>query len=180
MNMVDMDEVKRQLDKAVEAHRHDVEEREDTSVSKRENKEIDEMKQELGKARNLLSILYRCCTWGMVGERPPELDMVKAYLNNEDVPEYHVGTDHVHDVKERKAVTKELASLMNKYGWDDWCNTPDYLLAEFIVDAVQAYGRTMNRNMLWHSGWKSLGSENECTGSWWHEDDIPDDAGQIK
>ena len=83
-------------------------------------------------------------------------------------------------MKERKAVVKELASLMNKYGWDDWFNTPDYLLAEFIVDAVQAYGRAMNRNMLWHSGWKPLGSEKEYTGSWWHEDDISDDAGQVK
>ena len=89
-------------------------------------------------------------------------------------------SNSVHDAKERKAVTKELTALMNKYGWDDWFNTPDYLLAEFIVDAVQAYGRTMNRNMLWHSGWKPLGSENEYTGAWYLEDDMHDDAGQVK
>ena len=137
-----------------------------------EDKKLDEVKQELDKARNMLAMLYRCCTWGIVGERPLELDLVKAYLNNESVLNHHVGTDHVHDVRERKAVAKELAVLMNKYGWDDWCNTPDYLLAEFIVDAVQAYGRTMNRNMLWHSGWKPLGSENECTDAWYIEDDF--------
>lgn len=144
-----------------------------------ENKELNDMKQELDRARNLLAMLYRCCTWGIVGERPAELDVVKAYLDSEDMSKYSVGTNHRHDVKECKAVAKELAVLMNKYGWDDWFNTPDYLLAEFIVDAVQAYGRTMNRNMLWHSGWKPLGSENEYTGSWWHEDDISDDAGQV-
>ena len=142
-----------------------------------ENKELNEMKQELDKARNMLAMLYRCCNWGIIGERPHELDVVKAYLNDEAVPRYRVGTDHVHDVKERKVVAKELASLMNKYGWDDWCNTPDYLLAEFIVDAVQAYGRIMNRNMLWHSGWKPLGGERKCTDAWCYEDDICD-AGQ--
>lgn len=87
---------------------------------------------------------------------------------------------HRHDVKEREAVVKELAALMNKYGWDDWFNTPDYLLAEFIVDAVRAYGRTMNRNMLWHSGWNPLGGENKCTDAWYCVDDIHDDAGQVK
>lgn len=143
-------------------------------------KMADEMKQELDRARNLLAMLYRCCTRGIIGERPPELDIVKAYLNNEDMFKYSVGINHRHDVKERKAVAKELAVLMNKYGWDDWFDTPDYLLAEFIVDAVQAYGRAMNRNMLWHSGWKPLGSENEYTGSWYCEDDMPDDAGQVK
>lgn len=145
-----------------------------------ENKKLNEMKQELDKARNMLAMLYRCCTWPIIGEIPPELGIVKAYLNNEDMSKYHVGTSHRHDVEERKAVAKELASLMNKYGWDDWSNTPDYLLAEFIVDAVQAYGRTMNRNMLWHSGWKPLDGENECTGAWYCVDDIHDDAGQVK
>ncbi len=35
--------------------------------------------------------------------------------------------------------TQELAVLINKYGKDNQCNTPDYILANYMNDCLGSY-----------------------------------------
>lgn len=50
----------------------------------------------------------------------------------------------------------ELIALLNRHSVDTVTNTPDYLLAEFIVRQLQAYAAVMDKNIEWHSGWSPL------------------------
>jgi hypothetical protein len=47
----------------------------------------------------------------------------------------------------------ELSALLNRHSVDSVTNTPDYLLAEFLVQQLQAYSLVTNKNIEWHA-WK--------------------------
>jgi hypothetical protein len=34
---------------------------------------------------------------------------------------------------------KELTSLLNRTGMDNWCNTPDFLLSDYLTNCLSAY-----------------------------------------
>ena len=55
---------------------------------------------------------------------------------------------------------KELTSLLNRYGYDTVCETPDYLLADYVERCLANYSSTIGENIAWHSTWKRLGEEN--------------------
>lgn len=54
---------------------------------------------------------------------------------------------------------KELTSLLNRYGYDTTCETPDYILADYIGKCLENYCATIQLNIAWHTGWKKLGEE---------------------
>lgn len=56
---------------------------------------------------------------------------------------------------------KELTSLLNRHGWDDACETPDHILADYVEKCLCNYCSTISRNIAWHTGWKRLGEEVE-------------------
>jgi hypothetical protein len=39
---------------------------------------------------------------------------------------------------------RELASLLNRYNIDNNMNTPDYILAEFVIRCLYAFDSTLN------------------------------------
>ena len=39
--------------------------------------------------------------------------------------------------------TKELEALLNKYGADTECGTPDYILAEYLTSCLETYRDTV-------------------------------------
>ena len=47
---------------------------------------------------------------------------------------------------------QELSALLNKHSIDNDCNTPDFILAEYLVQQLFAYGRVAKKNAEWH-GW---------------------------
>ena len=49
---------------------------------------------------------------------------------------------------------KELSSLLNRYSWDTACETPDYILADYVERCLLNYCSTMAMNIAWHSNWK--------------------------
>ena len=51
--------------------------------------------------------------------------------------------------------TEELGSLLNRFGIDNWADTPDYILAEHLTGALRLYRATLTTNRIWH-GWKTL------------------------
>ena len=56
---------------------------------------------------------------------------------------------------------KELTSLLNRHGWDNACETPDHILADYVEKCLCNYCSTISRNIAWHSSWKRLGEEEE-------------------
>jgi len=54
---------------------------------------------------------------------------------------------------------KELAVLLNCYGWDTACDTPDYILATYLDNMLNDYCAVMARNIAWHTDWKRLGDK---------------------
>lgn len=50
------------------------------------------------------------------------------------------------DYSKRKIIIKELESLYNRLGIDNEMGTPDYLLAEYTLNCLIAYGNAMNMN----------------------------------
>ena len=54
---------------------------------------------------------------------------------------------------------KELTSLLNRYGWDNACETPDHILADYVERCMTNLCSTMGKNIAWHSSWKRLGEE---------------------
>ena len=49
---------------------------------------------------------------------------------------------------------KDLTSLLNRYSWDNACETPDYILADYLEKCLTVYCATIARNIVWHSNWK--------------------------
>jgi len=45
------------------------------------------------------------------------------------------------DIFKDAAVRREIAEVLNRNGVDNDMETPDYILAEYLVDCLSAYGR---------------------------------------
>lgn len=45
---------------------------------------------------------------------------------------------------------KELEHLLNKYSIDNDCNTPDFILAKYIVDSLEPLKQMINTRAEWH------------------------------
>lgn len=52
---------------------------------------------------------------------------------------------------------KELASLLNRYSWDNACETPDHILADYVERCLTNLCGTINQDIAWHENWKRLG-----------------------
>ena len=48
-----------------------------------------------------------------------------------------------------KKFTEELQVLLNKNGIDTICNTPDYILAEYLTSCLEAYANTVQSRDTW-------------------------------
>lgn len=51
---------------------------------------------------------------------------------------------------------KELEGLLNKHGWDVKCETPDFVLAKFLLNTLNNYKEAIDANIDWHSEWKRI------------------------
>lgn len=48
-----------------------------------------------------------------------------------------------------KKFTEELQVLLNKNGIDTICNTPDYILAEYLTSCLETYANTVQSRDTW-------------------------------
>lgn len=53
--------------------------------------------------------------------------------------------------------TEELIALLNKHGIDNRCNTPDYILAEYLTSCLELYKNTVRSRDTWF-GFKPFAS----------------------
>jgi hypothetical protein len=44
----------------------------------------------------------------------------------------------------------DLRALLNRYSVENESNTPDFILANYIQDCLDAYKRAVNRRESWH------------------------------
>jgi len=51
-----------------------------------------------------------------------------------------------------------LTVLINKYSMENLCDTPDYILAQFLVTCLQNYSHAVNRRDNWY-GFKPFDSK---------------------
>lgn len=52
---------------------------------------------------------------------------------------------------DRKAeFRRELASLLNRYSMENESNTPDYMLADYLIECLRALDRTIRTREQWY------------------------------
>lgn len=109
-----------------------------------------------GNEKDLLEIQ------GLLTEKEEECDSVLGNLTAVNVFERigkHFYNRKVDNSTDEKDFKKELTSLLNRYGWDNACETPDHILADYVERCLTNLCSTMGRNIAWHSSWKRLGEE---------------------
>mgnify|MGYP000744661714 CR=1 FL=1 len=45
---------------------------------------------------------------------------------------------------------KELESLINKYSMESGSNTPDFILAEYLIGVLEVFDRTLEKRENWY------------------------------
>lgn len=100
-------------------------------------------------------------------EEEEQHDSVLGFLTAENVFERigkHFYNRKVANSTDEKDFKKELTSLLNRYGWDNACETPDHILADYVERCMTNLCSTMGKNIAWHSSWKRLGEEKKAAG----------------
>ena len=49
-----------------------------------------------------------------------------------------------------ESLSEELAALLNKYSRENGSNTPDYVLARYLLACLQAYDDAVDERERWH------------------------------
>lgn len=49
-----------------------------------------------------------------------------------------------------KSFTSGLESLINLYSMENWCNVPDFILAEMVTDFIVTTGVSIKKTLTWH------------------------------
>lgn len=78
----------------------------------------------------------------------------KAFLEGRDFERNQANTNNSN-------FKQELASLLNRYYYDTSCETPDYILADYVESCLLALCVTMTKNINWHTDWKRSGEDND-------------------
>ena len=58
---------------------------------------------------------------------------------------------------DEKDFKTELTSILNRYGWDNACETPDHILADYVERCMTNLCSTMGKNIAWHRRKKAAG-----------------------
>jgi hypothetical protein len=53
---------------------------------------------------------------------------------------------------------EELVSLINRYCMENGSNTPDFLLAEYLVGCLEVFNDTVRKREKWYTPEKSRGN----------------------
>lgn len=52
--------------------------------------------------------------------------------------------------KNEESLRRELSKIMNTHGIDTEYSTPDYILAEYLIDCLKSYKKLDDANRTWH------------------------------
>jgi hypothetical protein len=54
-------------------------------------------------------------------------------------------------VEGREAFTKRLAELINEFSMENGSDTPDFILAEYLVKCLENFNDASNCRLAWHA-----------------------------
>lgn len=64
-------------------------------------------------------------------------------------------------VKNGNAFRRELAALMNRYSLENGSDTPDYMLADYLIQCLRALDSTVNEREVWYGREKKVPTAGE-------------------
>jgi len=50
----------------------------------------------------------------------------------------------------REEVVEEIAAVLNKHSMENESDTPDFILAEYLVSCLEAFDRAAERRRIWY------------------------------
>ncbi len=62
--------------------------------------------------------------------------------------------------KKRDDFKKELESVINRHSMENFSNTPDFILADYLMDCLDAFCKTANTRERWYGRNSSLWNVN--------------------
>jgi hypothetical protein len=68
---------------------------------------------------------------------------------------------------EPRSFRKELEALLNSHSQENGCNTPDFVLADYLCNCLRAFDTAVNARERWYSrpeGWRK--SEQPAEMNW--------------
>lgn len=89
--------------------------------------------------------------------KDPILQMSFELICNENAKLREIIKNEIDDVQKKnesniddETLKRDLSKIMNIYGIDTECSTPDYILAEYLIDCLKSYKKLDNANRTWH------------------------------
>lgn len=89
--------------------------------------------------------------------KDPILQMSFELICNENAKLREIIKNELDDVQKKnesniddETLKRDLSKLMNIHGIDTECSTPDYILAEYLIDCLKSYKKLDNANRTWH------------------------------
>lgn len=49
-----------------------------------------------------------------------------------------------------KTLSEELAELINKHSRENWSNTPDFILAQYMMGCLEAFEQAVQQRETWY------------------------------
>ena len=50
----------------------------------------------------------------------------------------------------KQKFARELEQLINRYSMENGSNTPDFILAEYLIDSLETFNKVTNRRHNWY------------------------------
>lgn len=62
-----------------------------------------------------------------------------------------------------KEIERDLASVINKHSLENLSNTPDFILAQFMIGSLKAASAMSKSREKWYGKFLSIGQTVKCT-----------------
>ena len=87
-----------------------------------------------------------------LGECPNNTENLKAVDANDEKSYAKLEKQFREARENERAFQAELAAVINKYSREGRSNTPDFILAGYLVNCLEAYEAAMDRRNEWFGG----------------------------
>lgn len=89
--------------------------------------------------------------------KDPILQISFELICNENAKLREIIKNEIYDVQKKNEsnmddenLKRDLSKIMNAHGIDTECSTPDYILAEYLIDCLKSYKKMDDANRTWH------------------------------
>ena len=109
---------------------------------------LSEVNTNTKEGRYLMAALAKITTESQTNKTPDEV-LEQCYILQEDM--YKEATDIPEDeVRERPTFFEELQSLINRYSIENGSNTPDFILAKYLLTSLINWQDTYKAREEWY------------------------------